>query len=415
MRAPLAAVIVLSLAACSSNEDAGDLTADSGSPSSALDGGSVLDASSEDAAAGPCASCTPGLSCVTANGNMLCAPPPTPDVTDEGGPVLTSMRVWTVVWAGDESAGQTLDAFRHAFLTSSAWSERVAEYGVGAGSAEGVIVLSGSAPATVHYTDIEAVIPTLPGRTTIGGVTVPAPDDQTVYGFLIPEGSAEPDGYYHDETTDAVTTVDGGTINVPYIVDRQDTSIEAPPTEYLTWSDSHELVETATDPHADIAWTTAWMPDQGEVGDLCDDVISHEDIGGVSYALTRVYSATKAKARTGDPCVPALAGPYADVAVVPAQVVVPKGVGKSASFTLVPFTYGSPTPMSWGLYGDASYSFSPASGVSTPGETVNVVVTRISASPIGGATALYVWVNGPTTPNADPPSQEWIGGIAIGP
>jgi hypothetical protein len=325
-----------------------------------------------------------------------------------GGPTLHTPSVWTVVWAGDEALGTSLDRFHARLLADPYWTNAAGEYGVGAGAANGVLVLPGPAPATINDdgTTFAPLIESLVGTTSLGGATVPAPDDQTVFDFIIPRATTETYGYYHYETNQLVAGAGGGTLHVPYIVDRQDKVPGLNRFQYLTWSDSHELFETATDPHPAVApgYQSAWLGGLGEVGDLCNDI----------YVEPRVYSGLLAAADTGDPCFPALSEPYYGVAPVPGLVLVPLDAAQqgSVSVELVPFSYGPQSPLSWSAYIDPASGFrvNPSSGVAEPGHPVTVTV---SASPPAAMAATWftVFVADPINPGNPQWGQEWVGAV----
>jgi hypothetical protein len=254
----------------------------------------------------------------------------------------------------------------------------------------------------------------LVGRTTTDGTIVPPPNAETLFTFVVPRGTTEPGGYYHGATNETVQGAGGSAFYVPYIVIRQDHVGFIGDWDYLTWSLSHELVEAASNPRWEHAgWTSPWINVEGEIGDLCNDISVHVTLEGTDFALTRVYSAEKASARSGDPCFPALGRPYANVALRPGLVHVPSGA-TGATVRLVPFSYGAPVPMHWHIYAGAGYRVSPATGTSMPGDDVLVQVTRTeaaSASPV----PLQVWVSSPATPDSNIPEQEWFGGVVRAP
>jgi hypothetical protein len=350
-------------------------------------------------------SCPPGLSCIAGT----CEPPETAPVVNLGGEPLAAMEVWTVVWKGDETVGEKANQFHRALFGSSYWSTHLSEYGVGPAVAKGVIVL-GAPPASLNDPSgnvFDTLVASLIGMAATDGSTVPQPNKNTVFAFIVSKASAEPGGYYHTETNSLVSG-----IHVPYIVDRQDDVHFVTPEQYFTWCDSHELAETASNPHPSthIAWSSPWLPYAGEIGDLCNDIPTSTTLSdGNSYMLTRIYSAKAAVARAGDPCQPSLA--YSNVGIVPGEVKVPRGVGQSVTIQLVPFSYGSAASMHWHLYVDPSYAASPEEGTATPGDPLTVTLTRNRTSP-QYPTTLQIWVTDPAKPDAEIPQQEWIGAIS---
>jgi hypothetical protein len=355
--------------------------------------------------------CAAGLSC-EAN---ICLTPPSLTFTNNGGAVISNMNAWTIVWAGDEPLGAKLDAFHAAALASTYWTSTVAEYGVGAGEAKGVLVSGVPLSRVTDASFYEDVV-----ADAIGRLATP-PNSNTVFVVLLPAAipsSVVNAGYYHSVTSATYTSVDGTALTVPYIVDIQQNNIPSITNfENLTWGDSHELVETATDPRWPAAFQSPWLQGSGEVADLCWAIpVAQTLADGGSYLVTRAYSASRAAARQGDACVPTMTEPYANIAVEPSAIAIPHGVGQETHVQLVAFSSATaaaqPSSMMWSLHGDASYRISPASGTLLPGETADITITRVHQSP-AWPTPLDLWVTDPDNP--DIPRQEWYAGIAFGP
>ena len=388
-RPSLALISVLAVAAC--RQDAGTLAdASDHAPDTAVD------------AATPA---TPA-----------CQTPPSPLFDNKAaGPVLSNEQVWTVVWQGDEALGAQVDHFHDVFLTSQLRLDQLGQYGIDRGSAMGVVVLG--APPAEFNTDaqINAAVADVIGATTTSGGVVPSPGPNTVFDFIVPKGTKDPGGYYHDATTRTFAAQDGTQTAVAYAVIPQDHVSFVSDVDYLTWSDTHELDEAATDPSVDgLSWYAPDVgPDDGEVADLCNDIPVHVTLSdGNAYALTRTYSATKAAAGGVDPCVPALAAAaqYENIAIEPTSIAIPAGLGETATISLVPFTCGPTDQMGWALYGDPSYSITPSEGTTPPSGQVTVTITRVATSP-AGITSLNVWVTPPDDTNALIPQQESFAGI----
>jgi hypothetical protein len=337
-------------------------------------------------------------------------------VTNQGGSALANMEVWTIAWRGDEALGARVDAFNGSVVASPYWHDSLAEYGVSGGTAKGLIVL-GAPPAAVDDNFFEEQVPQLLGKTTTTGATFTAPSASTVVTFLIPKATTEPVGTsYHTETEGTVASAAGGPIHIPYIVLDQIAVGFIPDFDYLTWSQSHELAEAATDPLPDYdpAWYNVDVDIQGEIADLCNDIPSKVVLGGTTTTVNRLYSAKLAAARKGDPCVPPLPGPYGNIALSPLNLHIPAGTGKSGTLHLTAFTFGSPAPVHFQLYGDPSYTMTPSSGMIAPGLGVDVTVTRNAASP-PDPTDMNVWMNSPGDPNAYIPLAESFSAITVGP
>jgi hypothetical protein len=317
------------------------------------------------------------------------------------------MQVWTVVWAGDEAAGTSLDAFNAVLFQSGYWREVTAEYGIGPGTAPGVIALSGPLPTSLNGADFDALVASLPGSTALDGSTVPAPNESTVFDFLIPKGTPA-GGYYHSETTRRLTSVSGALIHVPYVVMPQDSVGFVSDEDYLTWSQTHELVETATDPHCNTE--VAWYAFGEEVADMCNDIPVWTTMPDQSVrAVSRIWSAARAAANDGDPCVPGLGKPYANVVSRPAQVLVPRGGAESTQVTLVPFSYGAGATVHWRLFVSGAYQASPEQGDVAPGEVATLTLTRTGSAL---HSTMQVWVTEPSAPDAEIPLAEWFGYIS---
>jgi len=401
------ALVVLLVAGCACGGDASTEAAADAPSAGRPDAGIVT---GPDGAPG-CA-CQNGLVC---SGGQ-CLTPPMLSVTNQGGTALARMEVWTVVWHGDEDLGATVDAFNAAVVASPYFTQNLAEYGVGAGVAKGVIVL-GAPPTAVSDGFFNDLVPKLVGMPTTLGTTFGPPNDSTVVTFVIPKSTKEPVGTsYHTETTVTVASAGGGLIWMPYIVLDQISVGNVSDFDYLTWSQSHELAEAATDPLPDFepAWFNLDVDIEGEVADLCNNIPDREVLDGTSYVLNRLYSQKLAAARMGDPCLPALATPYVNVALSPLTLTVPSGIGQTGTLHLHAFALAPSVAVHWQLYGDPSYTVTPAHGTILPGQDVDATVKRVSASP-PYPTAFNVWVTSTASPDAAIPVQESFSGVTGGP
>jgi hypothetical protein len=351
--------------------------------------------------------CMRGLTCQGSPPSTVCAPPAPMALTSQGGPVDAAMQVWTVVWPGYEAAGTSLDAFNALLFRSTYWSQVTAEYGIGAGTTQGVIALSGPLPTSLNGGDFDGLVASLPGSVALDGSIVPPPNESTVFDFLIPKGTPA-GGYYHSETTGRLPSASGALIHVPYIVMPQDSVGFVSDEDYLTWSQTHELVETATDPHCNT--DLAWYAFQEELADMCNDIPVWTTMPDQSvHAVSRIWSVARAAANDGDPCVPGLGGPYANVVSRPAQVLVPRGGAESTQVTLVPFSYGTGASVHWKLYVSAAYRASPGEGDVAPGDVATLTLTRVGEAL---HSTMNVWVTDPSAPNANIPLAEWFGYIS---
>jgi hypothetical protein len=285
------------------------------------------------------------------------------------GTVLANLNVWTVVWPGDEAVGARLDAFYTGmFAADDYWAASLAQYGVGRGRSNGVIVLPEPKPASITTSYFPTLVHQL--------AAAHPPDPETVFGFAVPATTAISDlgggvGGYHDETTGD---------NIPFMVLLQKPFALGPATETLTFVASHEAAETATDPHPDT--TAGWYNDalhyHGEVGDLCEplnaQITVEGDGGAATWDVSRLYSNAQA-AMHEDPCVPAPPGPYFNVAVDPANPRIRVGQW-STTATLHAFALGDVGPIDWQFVEATGAIFiSQPSGTNAAGDVVEVTLS----------------------------------------
>src|SRR5258706_8323441 len=108
------------------------------------------------------------------------AHPPSLQMTNHGGSVLAAMELYTIVWQGDEPLGADVDAFHQAMLTSSYWTSRLGEYGVGVGSARGVLVIPSPPPSAIDDTQLAQMI-----VQNVASGTWPPAGPNTVYAYIV--------------------------------------------------------------------------------------------------------------------------------------------------------------------------------------------------------------------------------------
>src|SRR5262249_50773596 len=139
----------------------------------------------------------------------------------------------------------------------------------------------------------DTAVASLIGMQTTDGKTFDNPNDQTVVTFIIPAATHEPVGNsYHAETQVLIPASGGGRILVPYIVLDQLSVGFVTDFNSLMWSISHELGESATDPHpySDPGWFNTDIETQGEVADLCNNIPALLTVGGNPVTVNRFYS-----------------------------------------------------------------------------------------------------------------------------
>jgi hypothetical protein len=352
--------------------------------------------------------------------------PAWPQLVAQGGGVLTAPAVLTVTFTGDTLAPE-LASFGAQATDNAYWDTVRAGYCAAGGSCvgrgAGTSVALGTSPAAT-YTDstaggsastIQDLIETL-----IESQSLPALGGQTIPVFYFPSttsisfnGQTSCDGFggYHNAMRSQST---GLTFTYAVVVEC------APPTgltllQEATLAASHEIIESATDP---VASSTvrgfylnvddpAYLPWNairgGEAADLCIDTL---DVGQdrateSGFTVQRIWS-NAAAAAGGDPCVPARATPYFNVAVE--SWLSTQAVGSTSSFEAVAFS-NAPVTGGWTLVG-VDLNADSASG--SPYLTIS----------IGGAESAQVNNGDPVavsvTLNQDPGALTRAAGGAVG-
>ena len=334
-----------------------------------------------------------------------------PQVTYNGGSLLTAPSPVTVTFAGDAMASQ-LETFGQS-LTSSAWWDAVrvgicADPGgpcVGKGAPGVSVEVPSAAPAS--YTDS-----TVGGASTLqqwlvaalssGALPAPAAGaiSNTIYVVYLPQTTTVSlDGQrscangsfvgYHNWFT-------SGSQKVPYAV-----VVECAPTappfasvpvttllQQTTIAASHEIVEATTDPIPDTGYaldpnnTANWgwldVTGGGELADMCVDLLglNQDHASDGAFTVQRIWSNSRAAALQ-DPCVPLLTGAvYFNAAPRQSFFVLP--VGGSATFDVDAFSFEPTsswtlTPQDWSDSTATYLSFSIEGGIATQaGPTLQV-------------------------------------------
>ncbi len=345
------------------------------------------------------------------------------DVPNNGGPVLPNAEIYTIVWPGDEALGAQVDQFHSWMLGSTYWTGSLGEYGVGAGTAKGVIVLPTAAPKTIDDSAFGTLI-----KQSIASGLFPAPDKNTLFAFIVPKNTTstlqgttgcQEYGGYHAETQ----TASHSGVFVPYSVNLQCAGFAAGSAfDGLTDVLSHEAAEAATDPHPYTrpGWVSYEVPLGGEIGDLCvglevseSAAIDVPDAGtdNLNYLVTRLYSAKAAADGTTDPCVPAPNHPYFNVAINPPAITVNvDSTGKGTLLVKVePFAYGSVGTIKWALEGQPGpgVTVKPTSGQGTAGDTTYMQID------VNGAQAGYPYPLSLYTQSANGGTNQWFSSITV--
>jgi hypothetical protein len=202
-------------------------------------------------------------------------PSASPRLVYNGGPLLTSVEVFTIYWGGwwQTADGTTLigdlDTFFDYVLTSPL-IDQLGEYStagstIGHGRRTGTTTLTDPAPAS---TVSDASIQQMLGRLIADG-TVPASTANSLYFLYLPPNVAVTQGGsqscqafcgYHNATNDNVFYA-----VMPYPGCTGCTG-GLEPFDALTSTSSHELCEAITDPVPGEGW---YDNANGEIGDIC--------------------------------------------------------------------------------------------------------------------------------------------------
>lgn len=232
-----------------------------------------------------------------------------PILVNEGGHILSPLRLVVVVAAND-GFRDSLFAFARALPTSRWWPAVATPYGVSPAATAFTVTGPPIAAGTqMTLTDIDAYVQA--AAIDSAGFTA---DGRTTYLIFLPPGvtcvvgACPPYSAFHTPF---------GALNAVAVVTRfQGATIQS-----MTLNASHEIIEAATDPEwnawklesAFHPWSASpWGLDDGgsfeENADMCEGTRYLD--GGFYYQ--RVF-ANQAAALGGDPCVPAASAPYFNV------------------------------------------------------------------------------------------------------
>ncbi len=201
-------------------------------------------------------------------------------LTYYGGPVLSSVKVYTVFWGSSATTYQAqLDQF-FTTITNSAYFDWLSEYdtstqNIGRGSYGGTFVdTSAPAGSTIDDSQIQSELASL-----ISSGKVPPNDANNLYFFFFPPGvtitmggSSSCSAFcgYHG------TMVQGGSNAYYAVIPDQACCVTGGLTQFdvTTEVSSHELIEATTDSAVGLATTIgaplAWYDQtNGEIGDIC--------------------------------------------------------------------------------------------------------------------------------------------------
>ncbi len=234
--------------------------------------------------------------------------PPLPTMTAfSGSSTIKAPEIWTVVWKGDEALGDKVNTFNTWMLGSDYWKTGMKDYGVGAGTAKGKLVINSMPPPTITDTQLQSLVTANVGKTA-GWPTKTA---NTIISFVLdPATSVTQNGQaascvqfdgYHSLTSG----------KVPYLVNAYclDASMN-PDWNNLTVTMSHEAGEAAGDwdlNHNRVVDSVTNAPyiGGGELGDLCLSLNASIAADATNtYLVQRLWSNSVAVANNSDPCLP---------------------------------------------------------------------------------------------------------------
>jgi hypothetical protein len=322
------------------------------------------------------------------------------------GGVQAAAEVWTVVWPGDEAIGADVADFVDWMLHSDYWKTSLMEYGVGAGTGKGLIVLPSAAPSPLGDAQVQQLVSQL-----VSSGQVTASDNAHVL-FVPPATTTVTDSSltgcsdftgYHWHT--------GGASGVAYSINLRCTGEAGEPIDQLTDTISHEVAEAATDPEPRSGYVDA-SPGGQEVGDLCEfgldvpiDVppdATHPTAR--RYWLQRLYSDARAAMGTIEPCLPLpWDHPYWNVAVDPPVILAAPGSSAAIDARLDVFAYGDVGDIKW-VASSSGADVSPSSGTAHAGDTIAISVTPLQALRAGETVEIDV-----LSEAAKGGSQLWMG------
>ena len=241
-----------------------------------------------------------------------------PQLSKQGGPVLASMKLVTIV-AQNDMLAPDLQAFGDALVGSQWWQQVASAWEIGAATSQSVV-----GPAiTADVTEAE-MIGYIQARIAAGA---PTPDGNTLYLLYLPDAvhisGPLPFTAYHAPFPAAGKGIGDGWA----VVSRAkpfgggETQLEE-----LTRLASHEVAEAATDPtyagwslgaapkvpwKAPV-WDVYQVPGPIENGDLCEGARVLEKTGAATWQYQRIFS-NVAAAAGGDPCIPPTGDTYYNV------------------------------------------------------------------------------------------------------
>jgi hypothetical protein len=345
-----------------------------------------------------------------------------PQVRDFGGPIMKAPRIVPVFFSNDDPTivAQVID-FETKVGQGDYWKGATSEYGVGPATAQVPVQLTETATGTI---DDSAIQTWLAGKLNADDPAFPKNDGNTIYVLHYPanviitlgggqQGTSCKDfGGYHDNIRLDASHTPRSTAYA--VIPRCANFGAMSGIDAMTATESHELIEAATDPYpasnpayADVDGNDAYWSfvlGGGEVGDMCaQDDASFTKFPELPYVVQRTWS-NQAALAGHDPCQPSLAGEvyFAAAPVMSDMLDLGQGlqvtgvsvpVGSSKTIPVQLFSDG-PTGGPWQVSAkDASDQFggSPSLELSLDkdsglnGDTLQLTIKSIKANQYGAA------------------------------
>ncbi len=351
-------------------------------------------------------------------------PAPHPDPPQEstgGGPTLRSPKFVPVFFAGDDmDLAMKVADFASRVGATEYWKTTTGEYGVGPATAAPPVFLKEMAPASIDDGGIQTWLVT---KLNSDDPELPAATGNTIYVIHYPAGttitlpsgggnatSCQDFGGYHSDT---VLDSKHGNLDIAYaVIPRCDSFGALTGLDAVTGTESHEMIEAATDPHPQDNPAYYGVDDDhfywqfalggGEAADLCAQFPGvFVQFPELPYTVQRSWSNVSALAGH-DPCVPTLPGrvyfnaapDFKETMTILIQgqsltlpgVVVP--VGQSKTVDLALFSDGD-TGGPWTVTvkdfggGSSSFQYSLDRSQGENGERLHLTIKSVSASQRG--------------------------------
>ena len=332
--------------------------------------------------------------------------PPLWRVTHGTAPVQAAPEVWTVVWQGDEAIGAETVDFVDWMLHSDYWTQSLAEYGIGAGSSKGLIVIPSPPPALLGDAELGQLAAMLvsTGQVTANANTevafLPAPQTTVTAGGI--KSCVDFLGYHSHN---------GGANSVAYSVTARCDGAAGQAIDQISDTLSHEVAEAASDPLPRSGIVDV-SPGQQEIADLCEfGLDAPVDVPPDAthptarrYWVQRLYSDMRAADGTIDPCLPVpWDHPYWNVALDPPVVAGAPGSSVGIDARLDVFAYGDVGTIRW-VASSGSADVQPPTGEAHAGDTIPITITPLSTLRAGDVLEIDI-----LSESAKGASQLWIG------